>query len=83
MAALELRAPQDLMVQLATQTAVRLSLVGSTATDHDDGTWSVIGYADEDQVGALEALGYTVRVVTSDATLLARWDALDSQFPNT
>jgi hypothetical protein len=36
---------------------VSVSIVGSTAEDNDDGTWSVTVYAGEDQIPALEALG--------------------------
>jgi hypothetical protein len=52
---------------------VTVSIVASTAEENEDGTWSLTVYAAEDQVPALEALGYTVAVVTSDAALAARW----------
>jgi hypothetical protein len=80
-ATLELSGSRDLVGRLASQTQVRLSLVRASAEEGDDGLWSVIAYADEDQVPALEAQGYTVRVVTSDATLLARWDDIDAGPP--
>jgi hypothetical protein len=60
---------------------IRLSLVTGSAEEEEDGSWSVIAYAAEDQVPALEALGYAVRVVTSDAVLLARWDGIATDPP--
>jgi hypothetical protein len=81
MATLELRGSRELVGRLAAQASVRLSLVRASAEEDEDGTWSVIAYADEDQVPALEALGYTVRVVTTDATLLAMWDVIDGDPP--
>jgi hypothetical protein len=75
-----LTGPRDLVGRLPSQ-AVPLSIVASTADENDDGTWSVTVYAGEDQVPALEALGYSVRVVTPDAELLARWQEIEVDEP--
>jgi hypothetical protein len=80
MAALEVRGTKELVGRLPAQ-AVQVSLVTGSAEEGEDGTWSVVAYADEDQVPALEALGYTVSVVTSDTTLLAMWDGIDGDPP--
>jgi hypothetical protein len=73
MATLALTASRDLLGRLPSQESVTVSIVASTAEENEDGTWSLTVYASEDQVSALEALGYTVAVVTSDAALAARW----------
>lgn len=73
MATLALTASRDLLGRLPSQESVTVSIVASTAEENEDGTWSLTVYAAEDQVPALEALGYTVAVVTSDAALAARW----------
>jgi hypothetical protein len=72
MAILAVSGARDLMVQLPEQQAVSVSIVASTAEENDDGTWTVTVHAPEDQIPALEGLGYTVQVVTTDAELLAR-----------
>jgi hypothetical protein len=76
MATLALTGPRDLLGRLPSEGSVSVSIVASTAEKNDDGTWSVTVYAGEDQVPALEALGCTVRVVTTDAELLARWEEI-------
>lgn len=73
MATLAVTGPRDLLGRLPSQESVTVSIVASTAEENEDGTWSLTVYAAEDQVPALEALGYTVAVVTSDAALAARW----------
>jgi hypothetical protein len=73
MATLALTASRELLGRLPSQESVTVSIVASTAEENEDGTWSLTVYAAEDQVPALEALGYTVAVVTSDAALAARW----------
>jgi hypothetical protein len=80
MATLAVTGPRDLLARLPSQS-VPLSIVASTAAENDDGTWSVTVYAGEEQVPALESLGYTVRVVTSDAELLARWQEIEVDEP--
>jgi hypothetical protein len=72
-ATLAVTGPRDLLGRLPSQESVTVSIVASTAEENEDGTWSLTVYAAEDQVPALEALGYTVAVVTSDAALAARW----------
>ena len=76
MATLALTASRDLLGRLPSQESVSVSIVGSTAEDNDDGTWSVTVYAGEDQIPALEALGYAIEVVTTDAELVARWQEI-------
>jgi hypothetical protein len=76
MATLALTAQRDVLLGLPGNAPVALSIVRASAEPNDDGTWSVTGYAAEDQIPALEALGCTVQVVTSDATLLARWQEI-------
>lgn len=81
MATLALTASRDLLGRLPSQESVSVSIVGSTAEENDDGTWSVTVYAGEDQVPGLEALGYAVEVVTADAELVARWQEIDVDEP--
>ena len=76
MATLAVTGPKDLVGRLPAQASVVVSIVRSTATDNGDGTWSVTAYAPESRIPALQALGYTVRVVTTDAQLLARWQQI-------
>lgn len=80
MATLAVTGPRDLVGRLPSQS-VPLSIVASTAGENHDGTWSVTVYAGEDQVPALEALGYAVRVVTPDADLLTRWQEIEVDEP--
>ena len=80
MATLALTGSRDLLGRLPSQP-VPFSIVASTAAENDDGTWSVTGYAAEDQIPALEALGYSVQVVTSDAELLDRWHEIEVDEP--
>ena len=81
MAFLAVTASQDLMARLPRQESVSVGILGSSAEDNDDGTWSVTVYARDDQVPALEALGYAVRVVTTDAQLRSLWQELDVDRP--
>ena len=80
MATLALTGPGELLGRLPSQS-LPVSVVASTAEENDDGTWSVTAYAAEDQVPALEVLGYSVRVVTADAELLARWQEIEVDEP--
>jgi hypothetical protein len=50
MAALALTAPRDLLIQLTAEPSVTVSIVRTTAVENDDGTWTLIVYAPEDQV---------------------------------
>jgi hypothetical protein len=72
MATLALTGPGELLGRLPSQS-LPVSVVASTAEENDD--------AAEDQVPALEALGYSVRVVTADAELLARWQEIEVDEP--
>jgi hypothetical protein len=56
-----------------------LAVVGPTATDNGDGTWTVTAMTDEANVPALTALGATVTVAISNADELAQWQAVDGQ----
>jgi len=76
MATLALTASRDLLGRLPSQESVSVSIVGSTAEENDDGTWSVTVYAGENQIPALEALGYAIEVITTDAELVARWQEI-------
>jgi hypothetical protein len=76
MATVALTASRDLLGRLPSQESVSVSIVGSTAEENDDGTWSVTVYAGEDQIPALEALGYAIEVMTTDAELVARWQEI-------
>jgi hypothetical protein len=80
MATLAVTGSRDLLARLPAQS-LPVSIVASTAEENDDGSWSVTAYAAEDQVAALEALGYSVRVVTPDAELLARWQEIEVDEP--
>jgi hypothetical protein len=55
------------------------AVVGSTAIDNGDGTFSVTVHADEEQIAGMQAAGCTVEIVVSDADELARWQEIDSQ----
>ena len=56
-----------------------LAVVGPTATDNGDGTWTVTAATDEANVPALTGLGATVTVAISNADELAQWQAIDGQ----
>jgi hypothetical protein len=56
-----------------------LAIVGPTATDNGDGTWTVTAMTDEANVPALTALGAEVTVAISNADELAQWQAVDAQ----
>jgi len=75
MATLALTGPGELLGRLPSQS-LPVSVVASTAEENDDGTWSVTVYAGEDKIPALEALGYAIEVVTTDAELIARWQEI-------
>jgi hypothetical protein len=76
MAILAVSATRQLMTQLPSQAPVSVSILGSTAAEGTDGTWTVTVHAAEDQIPALEALGYAVEVVTTDAQLLGQWQEI-------
>jgi hypothetical protein len=56
-----------------------LSVVGQTAVDNGDGTWTVTAETSEDNIAALQGAGCTVVVVTSDADQLSLWQTIDTQ----
>lgn len=79
MALVALTASQAVLGALPGTVTFRLALARGTATANDDGTWTVTAQTAEANIGALSNLGCVVRVVTSDAEQLARWQALESQ----
>jgi hypothetical protein len=70
-----------LLARRAAEPSVTVSIVRTTALENEDGTWTLTVHADEDQIAALEALGHTVRVVESDASLLARGQEIEVEEP--
>jgi hypothetical protein len=83
MATLAVTASVGVLSQLPTiGSSFPLSLVRSTATDNQDGTWTVTAMSDEANIPALTALGCTVIVIVDDATELARWQVIDTQIDN-
>jgi hypothetical protein len=77
MALLFLTAPADVLGRLPSETSVRVGIVRTTAEENEDGTWSVIVLATEDQIPGLEALGHGVVLVETDAAQVARFHELD------
>jgi hypothetical protein len=69
----------EVLGQLPADTTAPGAVVGSTAADNGDGTWSVTVHAAEDQIPGIQEIGCTVTIVVSDADELARWQAIDSQ----
>jgi hypothetical protein len=82
MAALALTGPKELLLRLPTEPSVRMSILEHTADENQDGTWTVTVYAPEERIPAIEALGYAVLVVESDASLLARWQEIQVHEPD-
>ena len=76
MAYLAVTASRDLMVALPDHDSLRIYIIGSGARENDDGTWTTAVYALEDQIPTLAALGYAVRLVTTDAQVRDRWREL-------
>jgi hypothetical protein len=76
MAYLAVTGPRDLMVALPDHEALRLYIAGSGAKENEDGSWTASVYALENQIPALEALGYDVRLVTTDAQVRDSWREL-------
>ncbi|HTX97289.1 MAG TPA: hypothetical protein VME67_22080 [Mycobacterium sp.] len=56
-----------------------LSLVPATAREQDDGQWSVVAYAPTDTLDGLTARDYQVSILSDEATLQQRWDAVQDQ----
>ena len=83
MAYLAVTGSRDLMVLLPAQESLRIGIIGSTADENEDGTWTALVYAGEDQIPALEQLGYAVRLGTTDAELRERWRELLVDRPDT
>jgi hypothetical protein len=82
MAVLALTATAEVLGGLPANADVPLAIVASTATDNADGTWTVTAETEEANIGALQALGCTVRTVITDAEQLERWQTLDTQIDN-
>jgi hypothetical protein len=81
MAILALTASSDILGALPSAT-FPLSVVGSTAVDNGDGTWTVTAETDESNIAALQALGCTVVTAVSDADQIALWDVVSTQIDN-
>ncbi len=79
MAILAVSGTLEVLGQLPADTTAPGAVVGSTAADNGDGTWSVTVHAAEDQIPGMQEIGCTVTIVVSDADELARWQAIDSQ----
>ena len=79
MAILAVGGTLEVLGQLPAYTTAPGAVVGSTAADNGDGTWSVTVHAAEDQIPGMQEIGCTVTIVVSDADELARWQAIDSQ----
>lgn len=79
MAYLALTATADVLGAIPRNADFPLAVVGSTAQDNGDGTWSVTATTEEANIAALEALGCTVRTLVSDAEQLERWQTVDEQ----
>ncbi len=71
--------PAEVLRGLPRATTVTVAVVTATATDNNDGTWSVTVHATEDQIPGLQALGCTVQALVGDAEELAQWEAIDDQ----
>jgi hypothetical protein len=56
-----------------------LSLVPATAREETDGQWSVVAYAPTDTLDALAAQDYQVSILSDEAALQQRWDAVQDQ----
>jgi hypothetical protein len=56
-----------------------LSLVRATAREEADGRWSVVAYAPTDTLDALAAQDYQVSILSDEAALQQRWDAIQDQ----
>jgi hypothetical protein len=82
MATLAVTAPADVLSQLPSVSDFPLDLATGTATDNQDGTWTVNAQSGEENIPALTALGCTVSVIEDDATELARWQVIDAQIDN-
>ena len=75
MAILAVTGTWEVLGQLPVDTTAPGAVVGSTAADNGDGTWSVTVHAAEDQIPGMQEVGCTVAIVVSDADELARWQA--------
>jgi hypothetical protein len=82
MATLAVTGSVDVLSLLPGVTDFPLALAPDTATDNQDGTWTVTAQSSEANVPALAALGATVTVIEDDAAELARWQVLDTQIDN-
>jgi hypothetical protein len=82
MAVLALTAAPAILGALPKTAEFALAVVGSTAADNGDGTWTVTAETLEPNIAALQGLGVVVRIVVSDADQLALWDQIDTQIDN-
>jgi hypothetical protein len=77
MALLAVTAPADLLGRLPAEDSVRVGVIRTTAEENEDGTWTVMVLATEDQIPGLVALGHTVVLVETDAAHVARFQELE------
>jgi hypothetical protein len=56
-----------------------LSLARATAREETDGQWTVVAYAPTETLDDLAAQGYQVSILSDEAALQQRWDALQNQ----
>jgi hypothetical protein len=54
-----------------------MSLVRATAREEADGQWSVVAYAPTETLDALAAQDYQVSILSDEAALQQRWDAIE------
>jgi hypothetical protein len=80
MAIVAITGPVSVLSQLPTiDSSFALALAPSTASDNDDGTWTVTAETAEENIPALTELGATVQLVVSDDDELALWQAIDDE----
>jgi hypothetical protein len=79
MGTFQLRAAPEVLRALPSSTTATVAVAPATATENDDGTWSLVVHGGEDRIPALEALGCQVEVLVTDAQELERWQVIDDQ----
>ena len=53
--------------------------VRGSATEQDDGSWTLIGYATQTAISSLQSSGVEVTLLANSDTLDARWTAVQGQ----
>jgi len=80
MAIVAITGPVSVLSQLPTiGGSFALAVAPSTASDNNDGTWTVTAETAEEHIPALTGLGTAVQIVVTDADELAGWQAIDDQ----